>query len=156
MKYFVVGFQLNPEIELNWTILLASRQFSTAVTLATTVVFACTFKFDKKKNQLLLLKVIVIDNLLWRRQCKPTSATQEKVGFVRNFTQNTAKFLWYWGSCTKPSDVASTWGFPSPRLFHKTISYKDKLDVQGSNPVRKLEAFEQGFSVIDLKKILDL
>ena len=153
-------------------------------------------------------------------------------GFVRNFTQNTAKFLWYWGSCTKPSDVASTWvapckgiripesekiwlvksgilgfgigntaqgirnptndwnpeskismtnsgirnplrgiqnpklfwiplhgttwGFPSPRLFHETISYKDKLDVEGSNPVRKLGAFELGFSVIDLKKILGL
>ena len=153
-------------------------------------------------------------------------------GFVRNFTQNTAKFLWYWGSCTKPSDVASTWvapckgiripesekiwlvksgilgfgigntaqgirnptndwnpeskismtnsgirnplrgiqnpklfwiplhgttwGFPSPRLFHETISYKDKLDVEGSNPVRKLGAFELDFSVIDLKKILGL
>ena len=32
---------------------------------------------------------------------------KKRWGFVRNFTQNTAKFLWYWGSCTKPSDVAS-------------------------------------------------
>ena len=41
-------------------------------------------------------------------------------------------------------------------LAHETISYKDKLDVEGSNPVRKLGAFELGFSVIDLKKILGL
>ena len=53
-------------------------------------------------------------------------------------------------------DPGATWGFPSPRLFHETISYKDKLDVEGSNPVRKLGAFELGFSVIDLKKILGL